>query len=104
MLNRYSIPISKLRSLLAGYVIENMHPLLTVDSPTFRTPLGRICPTQLPDRMSFTVYLDTGYDSVVSKFKKTLETVDIVSTNVDVWTAHHRSYFGMTVHWIDHTP
>ena len=35
-----------------------------------------------------------------SKVKQTLEVVDTMST-VDVWTAHHRSYLGMTVHWID---
>ena len=28
-------------------------------------------------------------------------TVENVSTTADVWTAHHRSYLGMTVHWID---
>lgn len=101
VLNRHSIPANKLRSLLAEYVIEDMRPLSTVESPAFRKLLGSICPTQLPDRKSFTVYLDTVYDSMISKVKKTLETVDIVSTTVDVWTAHHRSYLGMTVHWID---
>ena len=89
MLSRYSIPPNKLQSLLAEYVIEDMRPLSTVESPAFRKLLGSICPTQLPDRKSFTVYLDTVYDSMVSKVKKTLETVDIVLTTVDVWTAHH---------------
>ena len=94
MLSRYSIPSNKLQSLLAEYVIENMQSLSTVESQL----LGSICPTQLPGRKSFT---DTVYDSMVSKVKKTLETVDTVSTTVDVWTAHHQSYLGMTVHWID---
>ena len=101
VLNRPSIPANKLHSLLAGYVIEDMQPLSTVESPAFRKLIGSICPTQLPDRKSFTVYLDTVYDSMVSKVKETLEAVDIVSTTVDVWTAHHRSYLGMTAHWID---
>lgn len=38
---------------------------------------------------------------MVSKVKQALEAVETVSTTVDVWTAHHRSYLGMTVHWID---
>ena len=84
MLSRYSIPPNKLQSLLAEYVIEDMRPLSTVESPAFRKLLGSICPTQLHDRNSFTVYLDTVYDSMVSKVKKTLETVDIVSTTIDV--------------------
>ena len=75
-----------------------MQPLSTVDSPTFIKLLGSICPTQLPDKKSFRDYPDAGYDSVTSKVKKTLETVDVVLSTVDVWTVHHRNYFGMTVH------
>ena len=100
VLNRHSIPASKLQSLLAEYVIEDMRPLSTVESPAFRKLLGSICSTQLPNRKAFTAYLDTVYYSMVSKVKKTLETVDIVFTT-DIWTAHHRSFMGMTVHQID---
>jgi len=35
------------------------------------------------------------------KVKAALETIDSVSTTADIWTAHPRSYFGMTVHWIN---
>ena len=70
MLNRHSNPVNKLRSSLAEYVIEDMRPLSTVDSPAFRKLLGSICPTQLPDRKSFTVYLDTVYDSIVSRSRR----------------------------------
>ena len=78
-----------------------MQPLSTVESPAFRKLMNSICTTQLPDRKSFTQNLDKVYDSMVSKVKQTLEAVDTVSITVDVWTAHHRSYLGMTVHWID---
>ena len=35
------------------------------------------------------------------KVKQILEKIDVVCTTVDAWTAHHRSYLGMTAHWID---
>ena len=38
---------------------------------------------------------------MVKKVKEALEGVDGVSTTADVWIANHRSYLGMTVHWID---
>ena len=38
---------------------------------------------------------------MIKKVKEALDGVDHVSTTADVWTAHHRSYLGMTVHWID---
>ena len=60
--------------------------------------MNSVCAIQLPDSKSFTQHLDKVYDILVSKIKQTLEAVDTVSTIVDVWTAHHRSYLRMTVH------
>ena len=85
-----------------------MFPLLTVESPAFKR---LVCDTagtsssnvQLPDRKSFTLFLDKAYNSMIAKVKATLETVERVCTtaDADVWTASRRSYLGMTVHWID---
>jgi len=91
----------RLRNALLEYVIEDMQPLTTVESPAFRKLIGSVCSYQLPDRKSFTQHLDKLYDSMVKKVKEALEVIDGVSTTADVWTAHHRSYLGMTVHWID---
>ena len=63
--------------------------------------IASFCPYQLPDRKSFTQYLDKLYDIMVKNVKESLEAVDGVSATADVWTAHQRSYLGMTVHWID---
>ena len=101
VLNRNSISATKMRSLLSEYIVENMQPLSTVKSPTFQKLINSICTTQLPDRKSFTQHLDKVFDTMVSKVKQTLEAVDTVLTTADVWTAHHRSYLGMNVHWID---
>ena len=101
VLARNSIPAQKMRSLLSEYIIEDMQPLSTVESPSFRKLINNICSTQIPDRKSFTLHLDKVYDLMLSKIKQILEKFDVVCTTVDVWTAHHRSYLGMTVHWID---
>ena len=38
---------------------------------------------------------------MMKKIKEILEGVDKVFTTADVWMAHHSSYLGMTIHWID---
>ena len=38
---------------------------------------------------------------MVQRVKEALEKVEYVSTIVDLWTAHNRSFLGMTAHWID---
>lgn len=100
-LTRNQIPAQKMRSLLSEYIIEDMQPLSTVESPAFRRLINNICAIQIPDRKSFTLHLDGVYDSMLSKIKQILEKIDVVCTTVDAWTAHHRSYLGMTAHWID---
>ena len=78
-----------------------MLPLSTVESPAFRRLIGGLYCTQVPDRKSFTLYLDRLYDQMVQRVKEALEKVEYVSTTVDMWTAHNGSFLGMTAHWID---
>ena len=100
-LTRNFIPAQKMQSLLSEYVIEDMQPLSTVESPAFQKFINSICTTRIPVRKSFTKHLDKVYDSMIGKIKEVLEVVDVVCNTVDAWTAYHRSYLGMTAHWID---
>ena len=97
-----------IRSLVAEYIVDDMLPLSTVESPAFRKLVSELMSTsvqslEIPNRKALSSYLQKVYESMVKKMKETLEGVSQVSTTADVWTAHHRSYLGMTVHWIDHT-
>ena len=97
---------SRLRGLVAEYIFEDMLPLSTVESSSFKRLVCGTANTsasnvQLPDGKSFTLFLDKAYDSMIAKVKATLETVERVCTTADVWTASQRSYLRMIVHWID---
>ena len=90
---------TQVQSLVAEYIIEDMLPLSTVESPAFRK---LICGTstssvQLPDRKSQILFLDKAFESMLVKVKATLETIK----RADVWTANQQSYLGITVHWIE---
>ena len=86
------ISSTKLCKAFFEYIIEDMQPLSTVDSPAFQKLIGSICPYELPDRKFFTQHLEKLYDLIVKKVKEALEAVDGVSTTSDVWKANHRSY------------
>ena len=86
VLTRNSIPAQKMQSLLSEYIIEDMQPLSTVESPAFCKLISNICTTQIPDRKSFTQHLDKVYDSMLNKIKQILEKIDVVCTTVDMWT------------------
>lgn len=93
-----------LNKLVAGYIVDEMLPISTVDSPSFRRIIERI-PVQrnvcLPHRKTFATYLEKEYATMEANLKATLETVQYVSTTADIWTANNKSYMGVTLHWIN---
>ena len=105
ILQRRSVSLMEVRKVVTEYIIDDMLPLSTVESSAFKKLVNELspCPVQLPDRKTLSSHIEQAYESMMRKIKDTLEGVDNVSTTADVWTAHHRSYLGMTVHWIDQT-
>ena len=96
---------AEVNRLVASYIVEEMLPLSTVESPSFRNILSKIKiigkgqPTT--DRKTFTAYLDNCYKEMEIELKQQFETVEFVSTTADIWSSHNKSYMGMTAHWID---
>ena len=93
----------ELKKLVGRYVVEEMLPLNTVDSPSFRAIINKIPATinaELPHRTSFSSYLEKEYAEMERNLKAALYEVDFVSTTADIWTANNRSYMGVTLHWI----
>ncbi|KAG1925936.1 zinc finger BED domain-containing protein 1-like [Pimephales promelas] len=97
-------PVSggELKKLVGQFVVEEMLPLNTVDSPSFRAIINKIPTTvnaALPHRTAFSSYLEE--DALMERnLKAALNDVDFVSTTADIWTANNRSYMGVTLHWI----
>uniref|UniRef100_A0A8C1VZQ7 HAT C-terminal dimerisation domain-containing protein n=1 Tax=Cyprinus carpio TaxID=7962 RepID=A0A8C1VZQ7_CYPCA len=48
-----------------------------------------------------TYLLDAEYAKMNTELKKSFEELEFLSTTADIWTAHNRSYLGMTAHWLD---
>uniref|UniRef100_A0A8C6TNZ0 BED-type domain-containing protein n=1 Tax=Neogobius melanostomus TaxID=47308 RepID=A0A8C6TNZ0_9GOBI len=101
--HHHQVSKQELDKRVALFVVEEMLPINTVESPTFRKILSKIpitggrCPWT--DRKTFTGYLDECYLKKESELKKTF--VPYVSTTADIWSCHNRSFLGITVHWIN---
>ena len=97
LVSKSAVSLAKARSLVSD-IIEDILPLSTVESPAFRklvSGISSLAQVSLPDRKSLTAHLDKAYDTMDQRVRSTLDGVDFV------WTAHNKSFFGMTVHWID---
>ena len=86
---------------MAEYIVEDMLPQSTVDSPAFRKLIGGVHSSQIPGRKALTLHLDKVFVIMDLKLKATVEKIDFVCTTADVWKACNRGFFGMTVHWIN---
>ena len=93
LLNKPAMSPMKLRSLMSEYIVEDMLPLSTADSPAFRKLIGGVYPTQIPGRKALTWYLDKVFASMESKLK-----VESVCTTAAVWKACNKGFF-----WYDST-
>ncbi|XP_060759975.1 uncharacterized protein LOC132870355 [Neoarius graeffei] len=99
----------EVRRLVAEYVVEDMLPLSTVESPAFQKLVSKIPVATssndnkhvLQSRKTFTKDLDKAYTVMTRELKKTIEVQNHVSTTANLWSANNRSYLGVTMHWID---
>ncbi|XP_074552409.1 uncharacterized protein LOC141809329 [Halichoeres trimaculatus] len=93
---------AKVNQVIAGYVVEDMQPISTVESPAFRRIIDLIPgATRQMGRKTFSNYLESEYTKMESELKKTFEGLSYISTTADIWTGHNRSFMGVTAHWIN---
>ena len=84
LLNKPGISPTKLKSLMSEYIVEDMLPLSTADSPAFRKLIGGVYSTQVPGRKALTLHLDKVFASMEPKLKEILKRVDFICTTADV--------------------
>jgi len=58
--------------LVTEYIINDMIPLSTVESSTFRKLVNEfsLCPVQLPDRKTIFSHIEQAYESMMKKSRK----------------------------------
>ena len=96
----------ELNGLIGRYVVENILPIKTVESDSFKAIIKKIPVREnvkIPCRKTFSKYLDDEYANMHRELLKAFEEIEYVSTTADIWTAHNKSYLGVTAHWI-HPP
>ncbi|XP_073668227.1 uncharacterized protein [Paramisgurnus dabryanus] len=95
----------QINKAIARYVVENMQPVSTVESPAFRQLVSMITCSggtqQQMGRKTFSNYLDKEYSKMENELKTTFEGLDYIATTADIWSVHNKSFLGMTAHWIN---
>uniref|UniRef100_H3ALT8 HAT C-terminal dimerisation domain-containing protein n=1 Tax=Latimeria chalumnae TaxID=7897 RepID=H3ALT8_LATCH len=87
---------------LLNFMIETIQPLDIVEQPSFKQ-LVEGPNTKVMTRKTLTNHIDATYRTMRTTIMVRLADIKSVCTTADIWTAHNKSFFGMTYHWIDPT-
>uniref|UniRef100_A0A1Y1N7S0 HAT C-terminal dimerisation domain-containing protein n=2 Tax=Photinus pyralis TaxID=7054 RepID=A0A1Y1N7S0_PHOPY len=83
------------------YVTCSMKPLSTVDDPYFIKIITDLNPElKTMSRRTLGRNIDKSYAETMQKLKTILQNINHVSTTADIWSTKHKSFMGVTAHWI----
>ena len=93
---------AKVDRLIPGFLTDGLLPLSTVELPGFKELIVGLQPNRtVLCRATVKRQFDEMVCVMKGNIRDTLRPLSFVATTTDCWTAHRRSYIGVTVHWID---
>jgi len=92
---------TKARKLWTKIFIQDIVPNQLTDSVAVREFCGYMNPNfKVPSRRTLTRDITRLGEETKVRLESLLDTISYVATTADSWSAHNRSFLGMTVHWI----
>ena len=99
--NHTSITESELTGLVLNMVTESMLPFSFVEQLSFKEFIIAGQPgVAISSRYFIVKTLEKKHMSSKAAVKSAMTFVEFVATTADCWTAHRRSYLGVTVRWL----
>ncbi|KAM4724785.1 uncharacterized protein FYW61_013082 [Anableps anableps] len=82
--------------------VHNVLPLHVVESPTFVGLIKMLNPGMTSmSRRTLSRRMLASHEQLEEYLIRLLENIPWVATTADCWSAHNKSYLGMTAHWLD---
>ena len=87
---------------LIELVVDAMLPLSIVENAKFIGLFSKVCPTlSVPSRTTLSRQIFNVTSTVKAQLKEILHAQDYLCTTADIRSNKHRSYMGVSVHWIN---
>lgn len=85
-----------------NYIVKSMKPLHTVeDQNCIDLCQGLDNSIKVMSRRTVGRKVEEDYKLVTEQLSELLQKVQFISTTADIWSTKHRSFMGVTAHWID---
>ncbi|XP_034144760.1 uncharacterized protein zgc:161969 [Esox lucius] len=93
---------SKVNALVFNFMVEDAQSLSVLEQPAFRKLIDGLSGGKMSmTKNTFISRLEMAYSRMKEELKEKLDSVQSVCTTADIWSAHNRSYIGMTCHWFE---
>ncbi|KAB0795331.1 hypothetical protein PPYR_12170 [Photinus pyralis] len=97
-----AVPQASVNRCIVNFFVTNMIPLHVVESDTFNTLIKTLNPSKSTiSRRTLGRRIADSHTLLKQRLIKILDKIDWVATTADCWSAHNKSYLGMTAHWLD---
>lgn len=90
----------KVDQALIKRIVEGMHTFSEIEKPSFINMWSTLTDQKVMSRHSLMKKIDLSHENMLTKIISTLCSVSEVCLTIDCWTAHHKSYMGITCSWI----
>lgn len=85
-----------------NFTIFDLQPFSTTEKPAFRNLITVLAPNRtIICRKTAMTRIGDRYQNMRQQLLTLLQKQRFVATTTDCWSAHHRSYIGVAVHWIN---
>ncbi|XP_076862702.1 palmitoyltransferase ZDHHC17 isoform X2 [Brachyhypopomus gauderio] len=92
----------KVNSLVFDYIVSEVQPFSIVEKSTFRNLVEGLSGGKSPVcRKTIMAQMEENFKRMKLTAVEVLQHIEHVCTTADIWTAHHRSFIGITCHWIE---
>ncbi|XP_073710072.1 E3 SUMO-protein ligase ZBED1-like [Misgurnus anguillicaudatus] len=87
---------------ILNMIVTDMHPLSMVEDDGFKAMISTFNPKyELPSRPFFMKKIETNYECIKGKLKKSLKETDSIALTTDIWTSvATEAYLGVTCHYL----
>lgn len=92
---------SKVDKLILDYIIAEARPITTVSSSSFKSLVRGLQPkASVMSYRKICRLLAAEYRQFQAELKTCFSAVDAICLTADMWSSRHRSFLGITAHWI----
>lgn len=96
------VPQATVDKLVINFICEGLQPFAVVEQPAFKELVTTLQPqAKVISRPTVRARICEAADHMKKTLVAALDKVKFVATTTDCWSAHQKSYLGVTCHWIE---